>query len=143
MKEIQAKQRDWSGPEQGEMYVAMFQDYLNSLKAQAQRLPADNKGKPNITKISEDSGIPRASFYTNKMIRRLLNGALGISEETSVDNGKDSYYQEQIEALNRCKQQLEQQVALQKAEIEGLRQKLSCYEVIENSVIKAGRRILL
>jgi hypothetical protein len=145
MSQEQTKTQDWSrsGPEQGEVYASIFQTYLEDLKTTDQSLPVNEKGKPNITKISEDSGVPRASFYTNKTIKRMLRQATGVSEEGSADSGKDAYYQDQIETLKRRIQNLEQRLAVTEAENESLRQRQSRYKVIEDSVIKAGRGILL
>jgi uncharacterized protein DUF6262 len=145
MSQEQAKTQDWSrsGPEQGEIYAAMFQTYLDNLKLADQSLPADAKGKPNITTLSKDSGVPRASFYTNKTIKRMLCQMMGASEGGSDDSGKDAYYQDQIETLKRRNQYLEQRLAVAEAENESLRQSQSRYKVIEDSVIKAGRGILL
>lgn len=143
MSQTQTKVQDWSGPEQGELYATKFQTYLDSLKLADQSLPMDAKGKPSITKISEDSGVPRGSFYTNKTIKRMLRQATGASEEDCDVSGKEAYYQDQIETLKRCKQNLEQRLAVVEAENESLRQSQSRYKVIEDSVIKVGRGIQL
>jgi hypothetical protein len=145
----QGTPQKFSGPERGEMYVTQFQSYLDALEAASQSLPVDASGQPIISEISKDSGIPRNSFYTNKGVRRLLHQAMGAPAEGSDENGKASYYQEQLELRERRILQLEQRVANVEAEKDEMgrrlaeaEQKLSRYKVIEDEVIKAGRRII-
>jgi len=143
MEDRHRKSQGWSAGERGEMYVVKLQAYLDNLKSTGKSLPVDGRGQPIITKISEDSGIPRNSFYTNKGVKRLLHLAVGVPGEDSEDGVKESHYRQEIEWRDRRIQQLEQRLSVVEAENEGLRQDLSRYKVIENEVVKAGRRIIL
>jgi hypothetical protein len=143
MEDAHAKSQGWSAGEKGEMYVEKLQAYLDGLKTTGESLPVDGRGQPIITKISEDSGIPRNSFYTNKGVKRLLYLAMGRPGEDLKEGDKESHYRQEIEWRDRRIQQLEQRLSVVEAENEGLRQDLSRYKVIENEVIKAGRRVIL
>jgi hypothetical protein len=139
----------FSGPEQGEAYVTRFQAYLDGLKAAGKNLPVDARGQPIITEISRDSGIPRNSFYTNKGVKKLLLQATGVPTADSDEGGKASYYQDQLELRERRILQLEQRVANVEAEKDEVarllaeaEQNLLRYKIIEDDVIKAGRRVI-
>jgi hypothetical protein len=149
MEQNQAITQKLSGPERGEAYVAKFQSYLDDLNAAGKKLPVDGSGQPIITEISRDSEIPRNSFYTNKGVKRLLNQAMGVQAGDSGEGGRASYYQEQLGLRDRRILQLEQRVANVEAEKDDLarrlaeaEQNLSRYKIIEDDVIKAGRRVI-
>jgi hypothetical protein len=141
--ETNSNPQKFSGPEKGEEYVSQFEVYLNNLKAAGQGLPLKEGGRPNITKISEVSGVPRQSFYKNDGVKRLLRRALGQPENEAGEVGRESYYRQEIERRDRRIQQLEQRLAVVEAENEAHRRNASRYEVIEKYVIKAGRGIIL
>lgn len=144
------KPQPLSAAERGEMYAQKLRSYLAGLKESGQPLPMDGS-KPNVTALSEASGVPRNSFYTNKGVKRVLKEFTGCPhEEGSEDGGGASAIQRQVEALQRRVLQLEQQAVALRAEKEDLRRqlaeanrKLIRYRVIEEEVIKSGRRISL
>ena len=136
-----------SGRERGEENLAKVRSYLAGLKAAHQSLPLED-GRPNITAIAEASGVLRNVFYTNAGVKRLLTeftGGGGSSERlTSLARAE-----RQLEMRDRRILQLEQQLASVKAETEELRkrlavaeQKLARHKLIEEEVLKAGRRVV-
>lgn len=137
-----------SGRERGEQNVTMVRTYLAGLKADGRALPFED-GRPNITAIAEASGVLRNVFYTNAGVKRLLaefGGTTGGNAEPPVRLARA---ERQLEMKDRRILQLEQQLASAKAEAEDLRrqltateQKLGRYRVIEEEVLKAGRRVI-
>lgn len=140
---------DLSGPERGEVNLAKVRTYLEGLRESGQGLPMEGR-RPNITAISEASGVLRNAFYTNKGIRKLLREFLGSDiPDAAGENDSSTYYKEQIELRDRRILQLEQQLAASQAETHELRQRLAAseqrleyYQILEDQVVKAGRRII-
>jgi len=138
-----------SGRERGEKNLAMVRSYLSGLKAAGQVLPFED-GRPNITAIAQACGVLRNVFYTNAGVKRLIaefiNGD-GASEEQPAQLAR---IQRQLEIRDRRILQLEQQLASARAEAEELRshlaatqQKLGRYKLIEEEILKAGRRVVM
>lgn len=138
----------FSGRERGEENLAKVRCYLAGLKAAHQSLPVEN-GCPNITAIAQASGVLRNVFYTNAGVKRLL------AEFTSgLDEGKKpptglARVERQMDIKERRILQLEQQLASVKAETAELRkrlaaaeQKLARYAIVEEEIIKAGKRVI-
>jgi flagellar export protein FliJ len=90
----------------------------------------------------------RNVFYTNAGVKRLLAEFIGGSGGP-VQRSDIARTERQLEIKDRRILQLEQQLASAKAEMEELRkllataeQKLARYELIEEEVLKAGRRVV-
>ena len=137
-----------SGRERGEQNLANVREYLTGLKAANEPLPLDD-GRPNITAISEASGVLRNVFYTNAGVKRLLASFTGSGGEATEPPVRVLRAERQIEIKDRRILQLEQQLAGTKAESEELRKRLTAarhmldrYRVIEDEVLKTGRRVI-
>ncbi|MCZ2076271.1 MAG: DUF6262 family protein [Bryobacterales bacterium] len=136
-----------SGRERGEQNLARVREYLARLKEANEPLPLDD-GRPNITAISEASGVLRNVFYTNAGVKRLLAAFTG-NGDTVEKSARTIHTERQIEIKDRRILQLEQQLATAKAESEELRKRLAAalqmldrYRVIEDEVLKSGRRVI-
>jgi len=136
-----------SGRERGEQNLARVREYLARLKEANEPLPLDD-GLPNITAISEASGVLRNVFYTNAGVKRLLAAFMG-NGDTVEKSARTIHTERQIEIKDRRILQLEQQLATAKAESEELRKRLAAalqmldrYRVIEDEVLKSGRRVI-
>jgi hypothetical protein len=137
-----------SGPERGEQNVAKVRAYLASLKTAGEFLPQED-GRPNISAIAEAAGVLRNVFYTNGRVKRLLTEFMGRPGSHGGEASELSRAQRQLEIKDRRVLQLEQQLASVKAEAEELRkrlaaaeQKLVRYKLIEEEVLKTGRRVI-
>ena len=137
-----------SGRERGEANLAKVRSYLAGLKVAHHVLPFED-GRPNITAIAEACGVLRNVFYTNTGVKRLLADFIG-GTASSERLASLARAERQLEIKDRRILQLEQQLASVKAETEDLRkrlavaeQKLARYKLIEEEVIKAGRRVVL
>ena len=137
-----------SGRERGEENLAKVRRYLAGLRAIGQSLPLQD-GHPNITAIAEASGVLRNVFYTNAGVRRLLAEFIGGQDEGKKPPTGLARAERQLEIKERRILQLEQQLASVKAETGELRkrlaaaeQKLARYAVIEEEIIKAGKRVI-
>lgn len=137
-----------SGRERGEQNLANVREYLAGLKAANEPLPLDD-GRPNITAISEASGVLRNVFYTNAGVKRLLALFTGSGGEATEPPARVLHAERQIEIKDRRILQLEQQLAGTRAESEELRKRLTAalqmldrYRVIEDEVLKTGRRVI-
>jgi hypothetical protein len=137
-----------SGRERGEENVAKVRSYLAGLKVVGQSLPIED-GRPNITAIAEASGVLRNVFYTNAGVKRLLAEFIGGSGGRTESSASLAHAEHQLEVKDRRILQLEQQLASVKAESEDLRKQLATaeqrlvrYKLIEEEVLKAGRRVV-
>ena len=137
-----------SGRERGEENLAKVRRYLAGLRAIGQSLPLQD-GHPNITAIAEASGVLRNVFYTNAGVKRLLAEFIGGPDENKKPPTGLARAERQLEIKERRILQLEQQLASVKAETAELRkrlaaaeQKLARYAVIEEEIIKAGKRVI-
>lgn len=149
MSQVESDRPELSGFEKGEVNLGKVNSYLQELAATGRSLPMEG-GRPNISAISVESGVKRNAFYTNKRIKELLSRHVKSSPAiTSELAGVTSHYQEQIERRDRRILQLEQQLDAVKAENLELRehlseaeQRLERYQIIEEEVLKAGRRVI-
>jgi hypothetical protein len=137
-----------SGRERGEENLAKVRRYLTGLRAIGQSLPLQD-GHPNITAIAEASGVLRNVFYTNAGVKRLLAEFIGGPDEGKKPPTGLARAERQLDIKERRILQLEQQLASVKAETAELRkrlaaaeQKLARYAVIEEEIIKAGKRVI-
>jgi methyl coenzyme M reductase subunit D len=137
-----------SGRERGEENLAKVRRYLAGLRAIGQSLPLQD-GHPNITAIAEASGVLRNVFYTNAGVKRLLAEFIGGPDENKKPPTGLARAERQLEIKERRILQLEQQLASVKAETGELRkrlaaaeQKLARYAVIEEEILKAGKRVI-
>ena len=137
-----------SGRERGEQNLAKVREYLARLDEANEQLPLAD-GRPNITAISEASGVLRNVFYTNAGVKRLLAAFMGNGGAVEK-SGRSIHTERQIEIKDRRILQLEQQLANARAESEELRRRLAealrmlnRYRVIEEDVLKSGRRVIL
>ena len=137
-----------SGRERGEENLAKVRRYLAGLRAIGQSLPLQD-GHPNITAIAEASGVLRNVFYTNAGVKRLLAEFIGGPDENKKPPTGLARAERQLEIKERRILQLEQQLASVEAETAELRkrlaaaeQKLARYAVIEEEIIKAGKRVI-
>jgi hypothetical protein len=137
-----------SGRERGEENLAKVRRYLAGLRAIGQSLPLQD-GHPNITAIAEASGVLRNVFYTNAGVKRLLAEFIGGPDEGKKPPTGLARAERQLDIKERRILQLEQQLASVKAETAELRkrlaaaeQKLARYSVIEEEIIKAGKRVI-
>ncbi len=135
-----------SGRERGEENLAKVRTYLAGLRAAGQPLPSES-GRPNITAIAEACGVLRNVFYTNAAVRRLLAEAAGGAATSQPP--RLAHAERQLEVKNRRILQLEQQLSSARAECEELRERLAAtetelarYTVIEEEILKAGRRVI-
>jgi hypothetical protein len=137
-----------SGREQGEENLAKVRRYLAGLRAIGQSLPLQD-GHPNITAIAEASGVLRNVFYTNAGVKRLLAEFIGGPDEGKKPPTGLARAERQLEIKERRILQLEQQLASVKAETAELRKRLAAaeqnlarYAVIEEEILKAGKRVI-
>jgi hypothetical protein len=137
-----------SGRERGEENLAKVRRYLAGLRAIGQSLPLQD-GHPNITAIAEASGVLRNVFYTSAGVKRLLAEFIGGPDENKKPPTGLARAERQLEIKERRILQLEQQLASGKAETAELRkrlaaakQKLARYAVIEEEIIKPGKRVI-
>ena len=137
-----------SGRERGEENLAKVRRYLAGLRAIGQSLPLQD-GHPNITAIAEASGVLRNVFYTNAGVKRLLAEFIGGPDEGKKPPTGLARAERQLDIKERRILHLEQQLASVKAETAELRkrlaaaeQKLARYAVIEEEIIKAGKRVI-
>jgi hypothetical protein len=137
-----------SARERGEENLTKVRSYLAGLKVARQSLPLED-GRPNITAIAEACGVLRNVFYTNAGVKRLLAEFTG-GGDSPERLASLARAERQLEIKDRRILQLEQQLASVKAETEELRkrlavaeQKLARYKLIEEEVVKAGRRVIL
>ncbi len=137
-----------SGRERGEENLAKVRRYLAGLREIGQSLPLQD-GHANITAIAEASGVLRNVFYTNAGVKRLLAEFIGGPDEGKKPPTGLARAERQLEIKERRILQLEQQLASVKAETAELRkrlaaaeQKLARYAVIEEEIIKAGKRVI-
>lgn len=131
--------------ERGEANVAKLRDYLDELRQSGRDVPMNNDGEPNRTAIAADCGFRRNVLHTNKAAIRLLNEFLGRGEESSgvPRAGTDAAAQAtQIGVLEQRVLRLEQRLAVMTVERDELRAQLARYKVIEEDVLKKGRRII-
>jgi vacuolar-type H+-ATPase subunit I/STV1 len=142
------KMKRLSGRERGEQNLAKVREYLAGLKAANQTLPLED-GRPNITAIAEASGVLRNAFYTNAGVKRLLAEGAGNGGEVTEPPARMLHTERQIEIKDRRILQLEQQLSSAKAETDELRKRLATalqmldrYRVIEDEVLKTGRRVI-
>ena len=127
-----------SGRERGQENLAKVRSYLAGLKAASQSLPLED-GRPNITAIAE------ANAGVKRLLAEFAGGSVGSAEPTAGL----ARAERQLEVKDRRILQLEQQLASVKAENEELRkrlaageQRLTRYKLIEEDVLKAGRRVI-
>ena len=137
-----------SGRERGQENLAKVRSYLAGLKAASQPLPLED-GRPNITAIAEACGVLRNVFYTNAGVKRLLAEFAGGSVGSAEPTAGLARAERQLEVKDRRILQLEQQLASVKAENEELRkrlaageQRLTRYKLIEEEVLRVGRRVI-
>lgn len=137
-----------SGRERGEENLAKVRRYLAGLRAIGQSLPLQD-GHPNITAIAEASGVLRNVFYTNAGVKRLLAEFIGGPDEGNKPPTGLARAERQLDIKERRILQLEQQLASVKAETAELRKRLAAaeqnlarYAVIEEEIIKAGKRVI-
>jgi len=137
-----------SGRERAEENLAKVRSYLAGLNAASQSLPSED-GRPNITAIAEACGVLRNVFYTNAGVKRLLAEFIGGSGGNTERPAGLARAEWQLEIKDRRILHLEQHLASVKAETEELRkrlaaaeQKLARYKLIEEDVLKAGRRVI-
>lgn len=136
-----------SGRERGEENLAKVREYLARLEAANEQLPLAD-GRPNITAVAEASGVLRNVFYTNAGVKGLLAAFMGNGGAVEKP-GRSMQAERQIEIKDRRILQLEQQLANARAEAEELRRRLAealrmldRYRVIEDDVLKSGRRVI-
>jgi hypothetical protein len=137
-----------SARERGLENLARVRSYLAGLKAASQSLPFED-GRPNITAIAEASGVLRNVFYTNAGVKRLLAEFMGGSGGSTEPTASVARAERQLEIKGRRILQLEQQLASMKAETEELRKRLAAteqmltrYKLIEEEVLRSGRRVI-
>ena len=137
-----------SGRERGEENLAKVRRYLAGLRAIGQSLPLQD-GHPNITAIAEASGVLRNVFYTNAGVKGLLAEFIGGPDEGKKPPTGLARAERQLEIKERRILQLEQQLASVKAETAELRKRLAAaeqnlarYAVIEEEILKAGKRVI-
>ena len=142
------KMNGLSGRERGEQNLAKVRSYLAGLKAANQTLPLEDE-RPNISAIAEASGVLRNVFYTNAGVKRLLAEVASSGGEATEPPARVLHAERQIEIKDRRILQLEQQLSSAKAETDELRKRLATalqmldrYRVIEDEVLKTGRRVI-
>src|ERR1700676_2597925 len=138
-----------SGRERGEQNLAKVRSYLAGLKTANQTLPLED-GRPNISAIAEASGVLRNVYYTNAGVKQLLVEVAGNGGEVTGPPARVLHTERQIEIKDRRILQLEQQLSSAKAETDELRKRLATalqmldrYRVIDDEVLKTGRRVIL
>ena len=91
----------------------------------------------------------RNVFYTNAGVKGLLAAFTSSGDEATEQPARVLHTERQVEIKDRRILQLEQQLASAKAESEDLRKRLTTalqmldrYRVIEDEVLKTGRRVI-
>ena len=145
MRSTEVASAPLSPAERGEINVTRLRDYLGQLRRSGQTLPMNNDGEPNRTAIAAACGFRRNVLHTNKAAIRLLNEFLGRESDTSDptrDGGYNPAQATQIGLLEQRVIHLEQRLAVALAERDALREQLVLYRVIEEDVLKKGRRVI-
>jgi hypothetical protein len=131
--------------ERGEANVAKLREYLEEIRRSGQSLPFNSDGAPNRTAIAAACGFRRNVLHTNNAAIRLLDEFLGKGTDYAADpqaEARASAQASQIWALEQRVMRLEQRLAAVMAERDELRAQLSKYRIIEEEVLKKGRRII-
>lgn len=147
------KINDLSPVERGELNVQTLKNYLEGLRELGQTVPMNKNGEPHRTAIANMCDLPRGFLYTNKTAIRVLNEFLGVNVEDSSNGNQTSLRSErEVGRIEYLEQQLlrrEQELATCKAGREEMGKrlaeaeaKIAHYQIIEEEIIKAGRRII-
>ena len=129
----------------GETNVAKLRTYLDGLRRSGLNVPTNSDGEPNRTAIAKASGIRRNVLHTNKTAIRLLAEFTGGSDVHAAGGraeARAAAQATQISVLEQRVLRLEQRLAVVTAERDELRERLSRYRVIEDDVLKKGRRLI-
>lgn len=131
--------------ERGETNAVKLRVYLDELRRSGSNVPLNNDGEPNRTAIAAACGFRRNVLHTNKAAIRLLDEFLGkdsrLSDVSQIDSTAGAH-SAQIGILEQRVIRLEQRLAVVSAERDELREQLARYKVIEEDVLKKGRRII-
>lgn len=130
--------------ELGEANVGRLRNYLDELRRSGQNLPVNSDGAPNRTAIAAACGFRRNVLHTNNAAIRLLNEFLGKGDGTvpPQPEAHRSALSAQIGLLEQRVLRLEQKLAVVTVERDELREQLSRYRVVEEEVLKKGRRLI-
>lgn len=132
-----------NGRQVGAENAEKLRDYLSELKAKGGRLPSRG-GKPDKSAISIACGFNRQTLYNNPEAITLLGTAveeIGLEGGANViADGKAAHMQQQMDRRDRRIQQLEETLQARVAEIQGLKEQLRQYAVIEEVMSTNGRR---
>lgn len=145
MIDVENKRAGLSPVERGEANVAKLRDYLDELRKTGQSLPTNTDGTPNRTAIAAACGFRRNVLHTNKAAIHVLDEFLGKTTDAGAPptDARASAQASQIGALEQRVMRLEQKLAVVTAERDELRVQLSRYRVIDEEVLKKGRRVIL
>lgn len=134
-----------SPAERGEVNVKKLHDYLGELRRSGQGLPLNNDGEPNRTAIAAACGFRRNVLHTNKAAIHLLDEFIGRAADPANDSRAEASAAAQTTQIGILEQRvlrLEQKLAVVTVERDELRGRLARYEVIEEDVLKKGRRLI-
>jgi hypothetical protein len=101
-------------------------------------------GKPDKSAIAIACGFNRQTLYNNPEAIALLDTAvkeIGLEGEGEIiADGKVAHVQQQLDRRDRRIQQLEEALQARVAEIQGLKEQLRKYAVMEEVMTVNGRR---
>ena len=131
--------------ERGEANVAKLHVYLGDLRRSGQSIPLNSDGTPNRTAIAAACGFRRNVLHTNKAAIHLLDVFLGEGKDPAVSSHAETHASAQatqIVLLEQRVMRLEQKLAVVTVERDDLRAQLARYRVVEEEVLKKGRRLI-
>lgn len=132
-----------NGRQVGADNVEKLRVYLSGLNPTGPRLPS-RAGKPDKSAIALACGFNRQTLYNNPEAISLLDTAveeIGLEEESGIIvDGKAAHMQQQMDKRDRRVQQLEEALQARVAEIQGLKEQLRQYAIMEEVMTANGRR---
>lgn len=134
-----------SPAERGEVNVKKLRDYLHELRRSGHGLPVNNDGEPNRTAIAAACGFRRNVLHTNKAAIRLIEEFTGRGTDLTDGAGAEVRAAAQTTQIDMLKQRvlrLEQRLSVVTVERDEYRAQLARYRIIEEDVLKKGRRLI-
>jgi hypothetical protein len=131
--------------ERGEANVARLRDYLDELRLSGKSLPTNNDGTPNRTALAAACGFRRNVLHTNKAAISLLDEFCGKGADpatASQAEARAAAQTTQIGLLEQRVMRLQQKLAVVTVERDELRTRLSERRIVEEEVLKKGRRLI-
>lgn len=122
--------------EKGRINRQELQNYLDELRNSGNRLPINQQGQVNKTKIATKCGFHRQVFKTNQTMKKLLEDAVNeIGTDISAPVNDENYLSKKISDSEMMLSQLRRGNSLMSEEITALRKQIMELES-ENNRLK-------